>query len=102
MAVSLLKHTQYLQDTAGTDISLHYIRTKDGKELDFSLSQKGELTHLIEVKLSDQAASRNLIYFKNRHPGIKALQLVHNARTDQEADGIAIVRAANWLAQLSA
>lgn len=102
VAVSLLKHTQYLQDAEGKDISLHYIRTKDGKELDFSLAEKGALTHFIEVKLSDETLSRNLLYFKNRHPGVKAVQLVHNTRNDQERDGVSIVRAGNWLGQLSA
>ena len=102
VAVSLLKHVQYLQDTQGLDISLHYIRTKDGKELDFSLAEKGELTHFIEVKLSDEAISRSLIYHKNRHPGVKAVQLVHNARNEQETGGVSIVRAGAWLEQLSA
>lgn len=102
VAVSLLKHVQYLQDTKGADISLHYIRTKDGKELDFSLAEQGALTYFIEVKLSDETVSRNLIYFKNRYAGIKAVQLVHNARNEQESDGVSIVRAGDWLAKLSA
>ncbi len=102
VAVSLLKHTQYLQDTKGEDISLNYIRTKDGKEVDFSLAQNGLLTHFIEVKLSDTDLSRSLAYFKARHKEVKAVQLVHNARNDQETGGASIVRAAPWLADLSA
>src|SRR4030043_1560245 len=35
-AVCLLKHAQYLQDTAGEDISLCYVRTRDGREGDFA------------------------------------------------------------------
>ncbi|MHB2025447.1 MAG: DUF4143 domain-containing protein [Elusimicrobiota bacterium] len=53
-AACLLKHVHYLQDAKGREVSLHYIRTKDGKEVDFALADKGELTHLIEVKLCDQ------------------------------------------------
>ncbi|HAT72595.1 MAG TPA: hypothetical protein DCS63_07250 [Elusimicrobia bacterium] len=102
VAVSLLKHAQYLQDTQGLDVSLHYIRTKDGKELDFALAEKGELTHFIEVKLSEEMVSRALIYYKRRYPGIKAVQLVHNARNEREESGVSVVRAGGWLAQLSA
>ena len=102
VALSLLKHTQYLQDTKGADISLHYIRTKDGKEVDFSLAQDGSLTHFLEVKLSDTEPGRSLTYFKARHKEVKALQLVHNARNDQEIGGVSIVRAAPRLAALSA
>ncbi len=102
VAVSLLKHVQYLQDTKGTDISLHYIRTKDGKEIDFSLAEKGALTHFLEVKLSDDGVSRNLKYFKDHYKEVQAVQLVHNARNEQELGGVSIVRAGEWLAQLSA
>jgi predicted AAA+ superfamily ATPase len=102
VAVSLLKHVQYLQDTKGADISLHYIRTKDGKELDFSLAEKGALTHFIEVKLTDETISRNLMYFKTRYPAVTALQLTHNARNEQQTAGVSVVRAGDWLAQLAA
>ncbi|OGR97399.1 MAG: hypothetical protein A2V88_07210 [Elusimicrobia bacterium RBG_16_66_12] len=102
VAVSLLKHAQYLQDTKGADISLHYIRTKDGREVDFSLAENGALTHFIEVKLSDGDVSRNLAYFKERHKEVKAVQLVHNARNEQQTGGVSIVRAGDWLAGLAA
>jgi predicted AAA+ superfamily ATPase len=102
VAVSLLKHVQYLQDTKGADISLHYIRTKEGKEVDFALAQKGELAQFIEVKLSDTAISRNLAYFKSRHAAPAAVQLVHNARHERQDSGITIAPAGDWLAQLAA
>lgn len=102
VAMSLLKHVQYLQDAKGKEISLHYLRTKDGKEVDFSLAEKGILTHFIEVKLSDDSVSRNLNYFIDRHPQVKAVQLVHNARHDHESNGASVVRAGEWLSQLAA
>lgn len=102
VAVCLLKHVQYLHDTKGTEISLHYMRTKDGKEVDFALAQKGALTDFIEVKVSDGALSSNLKYFKEKYADVNAVQLVHNARHDKEIDNIKIVRAGEWLSQLSA
>ena len=102
VAVSLQKHAHYLQDAKGADVSLHYIRTKDGKEVDFSLAEKGALTHFIEVKLSETEVSRGLAYFKARHKEVKAVQLVHNARNKTESGGVSVVRAGEWLAGLAA
>jgi len=101
-AVCLLKHVQYLQDIAGEDIELNYIKTKEGKEVDFSLSQKGKATHLIEVKASDDSPSASLGIMAKKLPEASALQLVQNLRREQQKDNIAIVSAGKWLAQLSA
>lgn len=101
-AVCLQKHVQYLQDIEGVDIELNYIKTKDGKEVDFSLSRKGKLTHLIEVKLSDDSVSASLDLFARKLPEAAALQLVQNLRREQQKGNIAIVAAGKWLAHLSA
>lgn len=102
VAACLLKHVQFLQDTKGLEISLHYVRTKDGKEVDFAIAQKDSLLHCIEVKLSDDGISRHLHYFKKRYPSIQSIQLVHNARNDQSIQGVSLMRAGPWLAQLDA
>jgi uncharacterized protein len=101
-AVCLLKHVQYLQDIAGEDIDLNYIKTKEGKEVDFSLSKKGKATHLIEVKSSDDSPSASLKLFAGKLPEATAIQLVQNLRREQQIDNISIVGAGKWLAQLSA
>ncbi|TFG89573.1 MAG: ATP-binding protein [Syntrophobacterales bacterium] len=101
-AVSLLKHVQYLEDTTGADIALHYMRNKDGREIDFALSREGTLTQMIEVKLSEDIPSPSLRFFSRKMPGVSACQLVHNLRQEQHQDGISILLAGKWLAQLSA
>ena len=101
-AVCLLKHVQYSQDINGEDIELNYIKTKDGKEVDFSLSRDGKASHLIEVKLSEDKPSASLTFMAKKIPGAEALQLVQNLRREQHKDNIAIVDAGKWLAQLSA
>lgn len=101
-AVCLLKHVQYLQDTLGEDIYLHYLRTRDGKEIDFAISKQGKLAQTIEVKLADDKPSPALRFFARKIPEVPAYQLVHNLRQEQNAHGILIVHAANWLAELSA
>jgi len=102
VAVCLLKNSHYLQDTKGADTDLYYVRTKDKREMDFAIADKNVITHFIEVKLSATGISPHLHYFKERHLEAKAVQLVHNARHDTESDGIQIVRAGQWLANLEA
>jgi len=101
-AVCLLKHVQYLQDITGEDIELNYVKTKDGKEVDFSLSRKGKATHLIEVKASDDSPSASFNMLANKLPEAVAVQLVQNLRHEQQKDKIAVVSAGNWLAKLAA
>lgn len=101
-AVCLLKHVQYLRDIHGEDIEMNYIKTKDGKEIDFSLTIKGRATHLIEVKLSEDKPAASLVLLAKKLPEAKAFQLVQNLRREQQKDKVAIVGAGKWLAQLSA
>jgi uncharacterized protein len=101
-AVCLFKHVQYLQDTTGENITLCYVRTKDGREVDFALGKDDLITSLIEVKLSDRKPSPGLLYFLERLPGTTALQLVQNVRQEESIKGISIVSAGRWLATLAA
>jgi hypothetical protein len=101
-AVCLLKHVHYLQDTAGEEISLHYVRTRDGREVDFAITQKNKLSQLIEVKLSDDQPTPAMRFFLSMAPGISACQLVHNLRREQHRDGVNILDASKWLSELSA
>lgn len=101
-AVSLLKHVQFLFDTKGENIKLNYLRTKDNREVDFAIARDGELTHLIEVKLSDNKVSPSLKYFAERFKAVEAIQLVHNLKQNESRDGINVLRASDWLGELSA
>jgi len=101
VAVSLLKHVNFLEDISGEDVSLHYLRTRDGREVDFAISRGGHLEQMIETKISDTTPSRGLQFFKTMSPDSVAIQLVHNARQGQETAGISIVND-SWLAELSA
>ena len=100
-AVSLLKHVQFLFDAKGENINLHYLRTKDNKEVDFAISRDGELLQIIEVKLSDNRLSSSLKYFAERFKSVEAIQLVHNLKHNESRDGIEILSASDWLCGLS-
>ncbi|MCX5814672.1 MAG: ATP-binding protein [Proteobacteria bacterium] len=101
-AVCLLKHVQYLQDTTGEDISLRYVRTRNGQELDFALCREDRITTLIEVKLKDNKPSPGLLYFHERIPDTDAFQLVQNLRQEETVKGVSVTSAGAWLAGLEA
>ena len=101
-AVCLLKHVQYLQDTVGQDIELHYVRTRDGREVDFALCGEGRISALIEVKLTENRPSPHLIYFIGRISNVSAIQLVQNLRQEESNKGVSVVSASRWLSTLEA
>jgi hypothetical protein len=101
-AVCLLKHVQYLEDTAGENVSLCYVRTRDGKEVDFALCKEDRIVSLIEVKLTDNKPSSSLLYFHKRMPDAASLQIVQNLRQEESTAGVSVVSAGSWLSKLQA
>ena len=101
LATALHKHVQWQHDVQGQETGLHYIRTKDGAEVDFALSLKGQLTHLVECKLSDPKPHRVLLRFAREQPQAQAVQVerhlphshalgdIHIARADVFLNGLA-------------
>jgi uncharacterized protein len=106
VAACLHKHVQYLQDVEAQQISLHTIRDKEGHEIDFVLGLSdgsvAHITHLIEVKTSQTATSQYMQRIAEQFPDAKATQLVATLRQPAQHGRIAVVDAANWLAQLAA
>ena len=110
VACHLLKATHWQQDALGKNVDLHYVRTKDGAEVDFALSDvlsgasgaTPVLTHLIECKLSDAKPHTALKRFSHEQPQAEALQVVRDLRHEQDFNGLQIRDAASWLMQLSA
>jgi uncharacterized protein len=102
VAGMLLKQTDFLRDSTGQDIGLHYVRTKDGAEVDFALSNGQQLSHLVECKLSDAKPHTALTRFAAQFSQAKAVQLVFNLRQEEFRNGIAITDAAKWLNSLAA
>jgi predicted AAA+ superfamily ATPase len=102
VAGMLLKQQQFLADTQGQDAGLHYIRTKDGAEVDFVLARDGALTHLVECKLSDTAPHRALMGFAERFAEAQAVQIVQQLRQEEQRGRVRITDAAVWLSMLAA
>ena len=97
MATALLKHVQWQHDVLGREAGLHYIRTKDDAEVDFVLSEKKQLTHLVECKLSDDKPHRGLRRFALQHPDAQASQVVRNLRHSYSVGELTLSRADEFL-----
>lgn len=101
VACHLLKHVHWQQDALGMPTDLHYIRTKDGAEVDFALSNGTTLSHLVECKLSDTKPHRALQRFAAEWPGATAVQVVRECPAEADVGSIQIRDAAPWLMQLA-
>jgi len=102
-AVSLLKHVRFVNDTTAKGVSLAYLRTKEGREVDFVLTEGDQIRELIEVKLTDGQPAPALIYFKERYFNTaRCVQAVMHLRREQCLAGIEIREAAAYLAELDA
>ena len=83
VACALRKELDYLSDIRGEEGCLHYLRTRDGKELDFAVVRNGQLTHRIEVKWSDSGRSKVFDHFPGHYPETRSIQLVGNLGRDK-------------------
>ncbi len=101
VACSLLKEIHRLHDVEGINGKLHYLRTKDGNEIDFLVYFVEHPAWLIEAKLSDDDLSRNFKFFETHFKNSNRVQIVANLRQQKTtASGHKIVSAAPWLTAL--
>ncbi len=100
VACALKKELDFLSETRGDGCGLHYLRTRDGKELDFAVVRNGDVTHRIEVKWADSGRSAAFDYFAAVNPDAHCIQLVGKLDRDKTwPDGLLVVDAAGWLAE---
>jgi len=101
VACALLKELQFIEDVEGLNTSLHYLRTKDGKEIDFLICIEGKPTLMLEVKASDCQPAKGFQYFERQLPGVKMIQLVKDlSRESTYPNGLEIRSLVNWLAKV--
>lgn len=101
IACILNKQLHFLEDTRGASTKLCYLRTKTGSELDFVLSQDGELSHAFEIKLSDSSRSPAFSHFEAILADVRKIQLVQKCEREKTyPDGLEIRKAAAYLATI--
>lgn len=100
VAASLLKSVKGRNDYLGKSESLHYLRTKENKEVDFVLvDSDNQISQILEVKLSDNNLSKNLKYFSEKY-NLSAIQIVKNLKREKSLGHIKIIKAQSYLEEL--
>ncbi len=99
VAVSLLKHVYAKIDYLAENYALHYLRTKDGQEVDFALVKDGVIEQLIEVKNSSHDISKHLYDLSKKYT-LPAVQIVKNLRREWMTEGIKVLKVKNYLLSL--
>lgn len=101
VACALLKELQFLEDIKGLHTNLHYLRTKDGKEIDFLIAIEGKPAYMIEVKWSDDTPNNSFSHFSQFIPQAKKLQLVRELKREKTyPDGLEIRSLVPWLSEV--
>ena len=101
-ACAIIKECHYREDTEGRSLGLNYLRSKDGREVDFAVSENGSVQQLIEVKAGNETMSASLGFFHRLFPDSMALQLVVNPKREKTfPDGSELRSLVPWLADIS-
>ena len=101
VACSLLKHQQFLEDTRGIKGSVHYLRNKQGKEVDFLVVEKNIPTLMVECNLS-ASDDPNFGAFSSVNPRNRPVLLTRNDGRELSHQTWDLKNAAAWLAKLDA
>lgn len=102
VACSLLKEMHFREDCLGEEWNLYYLRNKDGREIDFLITNNDQAALMIEVKWSDSDRSPNFSFFGKHFKKVRKIQVVKELdREKTYPDGIHIRTAHNWLSEIS-
>ncbi len=100
VACHLLKRNHYLEDCFGHKASLHFVRDKEKREVDFLTCVDNKVESLIEVKTSQEEFSRSLNYYHQRLKPLRSIQLLRYLKREKSSHGIDLKRMSDWLGQL--
>ena len=98
----MLKELHFLEDIHGADVGLHFLRTKDGKELDFAIQINHKITHMIEVKWADSNYIKTFDFFEQHIQGAKKIHLVRELKRESSyPNGVQVRDVVTWLAHIN-
>ena len=100
VATTLLKRLHFLEDYYGSDCKLHYIRDRDGREVDFVTIIDGVVEDLIEVKSKDSKISSALKYYKQKLNPKYTVQIVGQLQESFEQDGIIVANPIDFFTKI--
>ena len=92
IAVQLQRAVSAWNEWGKGDFNLMYVRTKDGREVDFVVTERDKPYILVESKKNDKNLAPNLKYFKSRIQAPLAFQVVETQGHLKQVDkGIFII-----------
>lgn len=100
IASHLLKFVHFLYDTKGYKTQLHFLRDKEGHEVDFLISVNNKPWFSVEAKLLDKNISKHAYYFKNKLHIPYSFQVILESGVDFEQDGVRCISADKFLTAL--
>jgi len=102
VACALLKEIHYIADCYGEEKQLNYLKNKEGREIDFSITDNGAPALMIEVKWGEDNVSPNFKIFQKYFPEVPKVQLVKELQREKTfPDGIEVSSAHKWLSEFS-
>ncbi|RLA09061.1 MAG: ATP-binding protein [Gammaproteobacteria bacterium] len=103
VACAFKKEIDHQKDCQGENYKLNFLRTKDGKEVDFLICQDDKPITMIEAKYSDDKIHKHFDYFDKQLPNIEKIQLIAKdlKREKTYANNLSITDATSYLARLS-
>jgi len=102
VACALLKEIHFREDCFGESMQLYYLRNKEGREIDFLITNNDKPQIMIEVKWGDKSISPNFNTFSQYFPGVKKIQLVKELKREKTwPDGSEMRIAHKWLSGFS-
>jgi predicted AAA+ superfamily ATPase len=99
VALSLLKSIYARVDYLGQNCQLHYLLTKEKKEVDFAIVQDTVVEQIVEVKNQDSSITPSLLYFHEKYQ-FPAVQVVKELKREKKEKGIQILDSKHYLAPL--
>jgi predicted AAA+ superfamily ATPase len=101
VACALLKEIHFQEDVFGETMKLHYVRNKEGKEIDFAVSRDQKLERLFEVKTKDDVRSPQWNVLGDEFLKVQKIQLVKQLKNEKTfRDGLEIRDLAKYLSQI--
>jgi predicted AAA+ superfamily ATPase len=102
VASHLLKWVHLQQDALGKDVELRYFRDRDGREVDFVVTEGRRVTTLVECKWGDADLDKSLRYLSERFPEAEAWQVSATGTRDyRNREGIRVCPATVFLRTLA-
>lgn len=96
----LLKYCHFLEQTFGEKIQLHYLRDKDGREVDFLIVRDKKPWFAVEVRSQSKELSKHLTYFAERLDIKSLYQVVLEPNVDCIQKGVRTMSAEKFLRAL--